>query len=57
MTVLVNEGEIIRSIYFIKKGCLRLCLNNRGNDLTYQLILDNPEIPKRIPQHYIADKE
>jgi CRP-like cAMP-binding protein len=40
-TILVEEGEIIRSIYFIKKGCLRLWFNNQGNDITYQFFLED----------------
>jgi CRP-like cAMP-binding protein len=40
-TVLINEGEIIRNIYFVKKGCLRLWFNNQGNDITYQFFFEN----------------
>jgi CRP-like cAMP-binding protein len=40
-TRLVNEGDIIKSIYFVKKGCLRLWFNNNGNDITYQFFLEN----------------
>jgi len=40
-TILVKEGEFIRTIYFIKKGCLRLWFNNNGNDITYQFFLEN----------------
>jgi CRP-like cAMP-binding protein len=40
-TILVKEGDIIKSIYFVKKGCLRLWFNRDGNDITYQFFLEN----------------
>lgn len=39
-TILINEGDIIRNIYFVKKGCLRLWFNNQGNDITYQFFFE-----------------
>lgn len=43
-TSLVQEGDIIKSIYFIKKGCLRLWFNNNGNDITYQFFFENQPV-------------
>jgi CRP-like cAMP-binding protein len=40
-TILIKEGEIIRNIYFVKSGCLRLWFNNQGNDITYQFFFEN----------------
>jgi CRP-like cAMP-binding protein len=40
-SVLVKEGDIIKSVYFVKKGCLRLWFNNNGNDITYQFFFEN----------------
>jgi CRP-like cAMP-binding protein len=40
-TILIKEGDIIKSIYFVKKGCLRLWFNNQGNDITYQFFFEN----------------
>jgi CRP-like cAMP-binding protein len=40
-SILINEGEIIRHLYFVKKGCLRLWFNNQGNDVTYQFFFEN----------------
>jgi CRP-like cAMP-binding protein len=40
-TTLVNEGEIIKSIYFVRKGCLRLWFNSQGNDISYQFFFEN----------------
>jgi len=40
-TVLLNEGDVSKYGYFIKKGCLRLWFNNRGKDVTFQFFLEN----------------
>jgi CRP-like cAMP-binding protein len=40
-TILIREGEIIRNIYFVKKGCLRLWFNNEGNDITCQFFFED----------------
>lgn len=38
---LVNEGDTIKNIYFIKKGCLRLWFDNQGNDITHQFFFED----------------
>ncbi len=43
-TTLLNEGEIARYMYFIKKGCLRLCFNNEGKDTTFQFFFENQAV-------------
>jgi CRP-like cAMP-binding protein len=40
-TILVKEGDILRNIYFVKKGCLRLWFNNQGKDITFQFFFEN----------------
>jgi CRP-like cAMP-binding protein len=40
-TILIKEGEVIRNIYFVKSGCLRLWFNDQGNDITYQFFFEN----------------
>ena len=40
-TILLNEGEVSRYGYFIKKGCLRLWFNNKGKDVTFQFFFEN----------------
>jgi CRP-like cAMP-binding protein len=40
-TVLVEEGDSIKNVFFVKKGCLRLWFNNQGNDITYQFFFEN----------------
>ena len=39
-TILLNEGEIARHIYFIKEGCLRLWFNKDGKDITFQFFFE-----------------
>lgn len=38
---LVEEGDTIKNIYFIKKGCLRLWFDNQGNDITHQFFFED----------------
>ena len=40
-TTLLSEGEISKTIYFIKKGCLRMWFNNDGKDITFQFFFEN----------------
>jgi CRP-like cAMP-binding protein len=40
-TILLNEGDISRNGYFIKKGCIRLWFNNKGKDVTFQFFFEN----------------
>lgn len=39
-SIILNEGEVIKKIYFVKSGCLRLWFNSNGRDITYQFFLD-----------------
>jgi CRP-like cAMP-binding protein len=43
-TILLNEGEISRYGYFIRKGCMRLWFNNKGKDITFQFFFENQGI-------------
>jgi CRP-like cAMP-binding protein len=43
-TILLNEGEVSRNGYFIKKGCMRLWFNNKGKDVTFQFFFENEGI-------------
>lgn len=38
-TILLQEGEISRTMYFIEKGCLRTWINNDGKEITTQFFL------------------
>jgi len=39
-TILLTEGQISKKVYFIEKGCLRLCFNHNGKDLTFQFFFE-----------------
>ncbi|MCH4553454.1 Crp/Fnr family transcriptional regulator [Aestuariibaculum lutulentum] len=39
-TILLNEGEISRKVFFIEKGCLRSWFNNNGKDITFQFFTE-----------------
>lgn len=39
--ILLNEGEKSKKAFFIEKGCLRLCFNNNGKDITFQFFFEN----------------
>lgn len=43
-TILLNEGETARYIYFIKKGCLRLWFNKDGRDITFQFFFEGQAV-------------
>lgn len=43
-TILLKEGQISNYMYFVKKGCLRLWLNNEGNDVTVQFFFENQAV-------------
>jgi CRP-like cAMP-binding protein len=39
-TVLLQEGEVAKKVYFIEKGCLRLSFNKDGKDITFQFFFE-----------------
>ncbi len=39
-TILLNEGDIAKKAFFIEKGCLRICFNNNGKDITFQFFFE-----------------
>ncbi|MCT3758531.1 Crp/Fnr family transcriptional regulator [Elizabethkingia anophelis] len=39
-TVLLNEGEISKKLFFIEKGCIRVCFNHDGKDITSQFFFE-----------------
>ncbi len=43
-SILLDEGEIAKNIYFIEKGCLRLSFNNDGKDITFQFFFEGEGI-------------
>ncbi len=43
-TILLNEGDIARKIYFIEKGCARVWFNNDGTDIAFQFFFENETV-------------
>jgi CRP-like cAMP-binding protein len=39
-TVLLKEGEISKTMYFIEQGCLRTWVNSEGKDITTQFFFE-----------------
>jgi CRP-like cAMP-binding protein len=40
-TILLQEGKTAKNYYFIEQGCLRLCFDNNGKDITVQFFFEN----------------
>src|SRR5699024_10616161 len=40
-TILLREGKIARTAYYIEKGCLRMWFNDHGKDITFQFFFEN----------------
>lgn len=40
-TILLEEGDIAKKIYFIEKGCIRAWFHNKGKDITCQFFFEN----------------
>lgn len=43
-TILLQEGEMSRTMYFIEKGCLRTWINNDGMDITTQFFFEGDRV-------------
>lgn len=43
-TILLREGEVSETMYFIEKGCLRTWINNDGKDITTQFFFENQSV-------------
>ncbi|PSK90460.1 Crp/Fnr family transcriptional regulator [Taibaiella chishuiensis] len=39
-TVLLQEGDIAKRAFFVLRGCLRVCFNNKGRDITTQFFFE-----------------
>lgn len=40
-TILLEEGQIAKRLFFIRKGCLRLFFLSEGKDITFQFFFEN----------------
>ena len=38
-TILLNEGEVSKKLFLHRKGCIRVCFNHDGKDITSQFFL------------------
>jgi CRP-like cAMP-binding protein len=43
-TIILNEGEVSRNLYFIVKGCLRIWFNNDGKDISFQFFFEGQSV-------------
>lgn len=43
-TILLQEGEISRIMFFIEKGCLRTLVNNDGKEITTQFFFEGDKV-------------
>lgn len=43
-TILLQEGQISRTMFFIEKGCLRTWVNNDGKEITTQFFFEGDKV-------------
>lgn len=43
-TILLTEGQIAKQAFYIEKGCLRVCFNNDGKDITFQFFFEGDSV-------------
>lgn len=43
-SILLQEGEISRTMFFIEKGCLRTWVNNDGREITTQFFFEGHSV-------------
>jgi CRP-like cAMP-binding protein len=43
-TILLQEGQISRTMFFIEKGCLRTWVNNDGREITTQFFFEGDKV-------------
>jgi len=43
-TILLHEGRVSKTMYFIQKGCLRTWVNNDGKEITTQFFFENDSV-------------
>lgn len=43
-TILLSEGEISKQAFYIEQGCLRVCFNNNGKDVTFQFFFEGESV-------------
>lgn len=43
-TILLEEGKVSRTMYFVEKGCLRTWVNAKGKDITTQFFFEGDKV-------------
>ena len=43
-TLLLNQGEIAKTVHFVKKGCLREWFNKEGKSITFQFFFEGQPV-------------
>jgi CRP-like cAMP-binding protein len=43
-SILLHEGEVARTFYWIQTGCVRVWFNNNGDDITFQFFFENSAV-------------
>ncbi len=43
-TILLHEGKVSKTMYFIEKGCLRTWVNNDGKEITTQFFFEDQSV-------------
>lgn len=43
-TILLEEGQISKTMFFIEEGCLRTCVNSDGKDITTQFFFEGDSV-------------
>src|SRR5690554_3485794 len=43
-TILLQEGQVARTMFFIEKGCLRTWVNNDGKEITTQFFFEGDKV-------------
>jgi CRP-like cAMP-binding protein len=43
-TVLLREGDVSKTMFFVEKGCLRTWVNNDGKDITTQFFFEGDSV-------------
>lgn len=43
-TILLREGQVSKTAYYIEKGCMRSWFNNNGKDITFQFFFEGEAV-------------
>ncbi|MGE0929712.1 Crp/Fnr family transcriptional regulator [Peijinzhouia sedimentorum] len=43
-TILLQEGDTAKKVFFIEKGCIRVWFNNNGKDITFQFFFEGDRV-------------